>query len=529
MGARDPNRFLPAFAVLAMAWLALFPITSVDAYYHLAVGKRILDDRVIPARGVGSATFGSAAWHDNEWGFQLLAAAVGRGERGADGVVDLTPGGRVALIALRAACLAATLGFLSAAMRRRGVPALGRAVAVVLAAFLTFGNLFWDVRPQIVSYLAFAAIAWLLEVDRDGARWAAPAVCGVVAVWSNLHGMFLIGIALVGAEMLGEAWDGRRAGPFPSRARRLAVTAAGALLAACVNPHGWRQLTHPFLYLVRPEIHVANPEWSRPDLLHLPLMVGTMALTLAAWVAAGASAWRTAAGLRVLLFVALFSTAIRHLPVAVLVVVPHLAEGIAAAERRRPRLGRGRPAWGAAGLAVAAIVALSGARFVGPMPRFTESPARPMPERAVRFAAAAGIEGAVFNEYRFGGFLMYRLYPREVVFMDGRNDLYGAWRLTDYVPILAALPGWEGRWREAVARYRVGWALLDATTPLATALQSAPGWIRVAPDGSGVTDGVAGQDGIVCFLADTPRHREAVEAAGWVVVGEADGTERMRR
>ena len=86
-----------------MAWLALFPITSVDSYYHLATGRRILDEGRIPSRGVGSATFGTAPWHDNEWGFQVLAASIGRTDRGADGLLRLTFAGRVGLVLLRAA------------------------------------------------------------------------------------------------------------------------------------------------------------------------------------------------------------------------------------------------------------------------------------------------------------------------------------------------------------------------------------------------------------------------------------------
>src|SRR5512135_2275863 len=117
-------RLLPAMCVAAMAWLALFPITSVDAYYHLATGRRILDERAIPDRGVGSATFGQAPWHDNEWGFQVLAA-----------VVVLTQGGRTALVVLRALVLALTLGLLAAQMARAGVGAPLAALSVVLAAF----------------------------------------------------------------------------------------------------------------------------------------------------------------------------------------------------------------------------------------------------------------------------------------------------------------------------------------------------------------------------------------------------------
>jgi hypothetical protein len=46
------------------------------------------------------------------------------------------------------------------------------------------------------------------------------------------------------------------------------------------------------------------------------------------------------------------------------------------------------------------------------------------------------VEGAGFNAYRFGGFLMFRLYPGERVVMDGRNDLYREFRTDVYNRIL---------------------------------------------------------------------------------------------
>ena len=241
-------KLLPSIAIAAAIWLALFPISSVDAYYHLATGRRILDDRAIPTRGVGSATFGQAAWHDNEWGFQVLAALVGRTEREPGGVLVLTPLGRVGLVAMRAAALAATLALLAATMARLGAgPVLG-ASGVWLAAFLTFGNLFWDVRPQILSYAALAALCFLLERAREGRRFALPACLGVIALWANVHGAFVIGLGLLVCEAAGEWIEARRAAPHRARAWRLTATALGAPIAACLNPSGFKQLVHPFVY-----------------------------------------------------------------------------------------------------------------------------------------------------------------------------------------------------------------------------------------------------------------------------------------
>lgn len=500
-------KLLPSIAIAAAIWLALFPISSVDAYYHLATGRRILDERAIPTRGAGSATFGRAAWHDNEWGFQVLAAVVGRAEREPSGVLVLTPLGRVGLVVMRAAALAATLALLAATMARVGAGPVLSASGVWLAAFLTFGNLFWDVRPQILSYVALAALCFLLERARAGRRFALPACLSVIALWANVHGAFVIGLGLLACEAAGEWIEARRAASHRASAWRLTATALGAPIAACLNPSGFKQLIHPFVYWSHPEIYAANNEWTRPDLLHLPLMLATFGL-LAVAVAAGARI-RPGHLLRVALFGVLFLTAIRHLPLAAIVVVPVLAAALTEVGQgtgRRRFLDPDSPAWGTgwgrtvvvAALA-AAIAGLSGAQFIGLVPSFEERPSRALPEAHVRYLAAHAVPGNGFNGYRFGGFLMFRLYPQERVFMDGRNDLYGTFRAEVYNRILETEPGWSEAWDDAVARYDLGWALVDAEDPLATALARSPRWRRVQ-DEVLTDDPRFRADGIVLFL-----------------------------
>jgi hypothetical protein len=491
------ERWAPAIAIAAAAWLALFPITSVDAYYHLAVGKRILETGEIPSRGVGSATFGVEPWHDNEWGFQVLAAALGETERDRDGVLVLTSRGRISLILMRAAFLALALGFFSASLRRMDVSPLGRALSVWLLAFLTFGNLFWDVRPQIVSYALFAAVLWLLEEDRVGRRFAVPAILASTALWANVHAAFPVGVVLVGVEAAGSLWDGRRDHAVRRRGFRLLAAAMLMPFAAALNPHGVDQVVHPLRYMLEPEIHAGNAEWFPPDFQRLPLFLGTLVWAVVSW--GRARPLRVAEMLRIGAFFVLMTTALRHLPFAALVLVA--AGGRAGTSAwRLDRV----PRWvGAAALALA-IVALSGAKFVGLFPRFEEATVRPMPERAVRFLVRESVEGNGFNAYRFGGFLMFRMYPEERVFMDGRNDLYGMFRQRVYNPILFAEPGWEARLGEAIARFDVGWVLVDASDPIAAGLASRDGWVRGDPP---VTDG-APEAGVTLFLRDTEANRE---------------------
>ncbi|HEX8965589.1 MAG TPA: hypothetical protein VF820_04120 [Patescibacteria group bacterium] len=54
------------------------------------------------------------------------------------------------------------------------------------------------------------------------------------------------------------------------------------------------------------------------------------------------------------------------------------------------------------------------------------------PVNAMRFIQKTNIQGNLFNEYSFGGFLLYNLYPKHTVFIDGRMDPYMCCELYDY-------------------------------------------------------------------------------------------------
>jgi len=161
--------------------------------------------------------------------------------------------------------------------------------------------------------------------------------------------------------------------------------------------------------------------------------------------------------------------------------------------------GTGRRRAVLAAMLAVAIAGFSGAKFIGLVPSFEERPTRALPEAHVRFLAGHAVPGNGFNAYRFGGFLMFRLYPQERVFMDGRNDLYGTFREEVYNRILFTEPGWSEVWDDAVARYDLGWVLVDATDPLAFELGRSLLWRRV-PDRELTSDSRFSADGIVLFL-----------------------------
>jgi hypothetical protein len=152
-------------------------------------------------------------------------------------------------------------------------------------------------------------------------------------------------------------------------------------------------------------------EWSRPNLWGPPW---GFPLLLFAAAAVLAVAWRRVRVQDWLLFVAFAAaalTAFRNI-----VLVAFLAPILIAAywPWRRPLPELARPAAAAALAATLAAGVWQGKFFQlrAALWRF--------PEGAARFVEERGIAGKLFNTYEYGGYLLWRLGPRQKTFIDGR-------------------------------------------------------------------------------------------------------------
>jgi hypothetical protein len=82
----------------------------------------------------------------------------------------------------------------------------------------------------------------------------------------------------------------------------------------------------------------------------------------------------------------------------------------------------------------------------------------------------------VFNDYSFGGWLVYKgVRP----FMDGRSDMYGDNLLKLYLDVAGADPGSIDK---AFKRYDIQWTIVTPASALAKAMDARPGWRRFYAD-----------------------------------------------
>jgi hypothetical protein len=171
-----------------VAFTALVASIGADAHWLAALGREIAELGRIPA-GVPYAAAPSAGWENapvlGELAFHAFEAAFG--DRGL-------------LFALVGAVFL-TVVVLSVDMRRADAADAPSALVLLLVAVAASQSLL-VVRGQLFSLALFPVVALVL---RDQARlpsqtiWVLPPL---FALWSNLHGGVLVGIAVAGAYLL---------------------------------------------------------------------------------------------------------------------------------------------------------------------------------------------------------------------------------------------------------------------------------------------------------------------------------------
>lgn len=213
-GGVGAHRWTVLALLAGVSFVAWFAQIGADCLWLVALGDHIRAHGV--PEGVPFATADSRGWH-NVLVLAQLVLSVAHGAAGWG------------LVALHVLAVVLTLVVLARDARLRG--ASDGAVAVVLA-IVVIGTLpaLVIVRLQLFSLPAFVLLLLLLRAEhRQPSRriWLLPVL---VAVWTNLHGAVLLGVAVAGAYLL-----------F-SRLRLRPVETVGAgvttLLALLVTPQG---------------------------------------------------------------------------------------------------------------------------------------------------------------------------------------------------------------------------------------------------------------------------------------------------
>ncbi len=476
------RRLVPALTFIAVFAMAMRVSVDTDTWWHLRAGAWMVENRALLDTDPFSHTRFGEPWIYPGWLAQIILFGL-HTLLGSEGLNLLT----ALMVVLAFASLWPVLE----------APPLLRAFVLLLGA--TASGVFWSARPQIFSFALAGITLALLEraraQDRLAGLWALPLIA---ALWVNLHGGFAVLFILLGAFFGGELLSilsrsvlGRASLKDAYESRRNLILRLGLILAVCVaaigaNPHGYVMLAYPFQTVSIDVLQQYIQEWQSPNFHQLEVQP-FLWLLLAVLFAFGLSRQRPAATELLLVggFAYLALLAGRNIALFALAAVPPLARHaysalLPVAERFGPSKPLSTPIAARLNLVLFALALLAaGIKSAAPLsPSFNEAAiAEHLPVQAVAYLNDQQLEGPLFNDYSWGGYILWELYPAYKTFVDGRTDLFEDEILEDYLEAWRAGPGWE----QVFDKWEIQVAFLPLEAPLVRALES-DGWIRTFSD-----------------------------------------------
>jgi hypothetical protein len=397
---------------------------SADTFYDLRAGQLIWQTGQIPHADVFSFTAAGAEWIPHEW----LAQLIFYGVQSALGFWGL--------MAFVAALAAVAYYLLFSLAMRKG--ANFYVTLLVLFASAAAGFSFWISRPQSIVFLLCVALVYLLEQYRASprARYLYLAIF-LVLLWANVNASVMLAIGIIALFLVAAVANERR---WSSPVKYLLCTLLASTGVAFANPSGYKIFTYGLIIL--PSIKAFGIyEWQ-------PITAywagwDTKVFVVAIIAAALFLVWRLGKKTpRDWVWIALvIATAIapfiaaRYLIFWSLFVVPPLAWVVSDAARGFLNRISPKVFVVAAFMILAVLLIVRYATFPG---NYVDDVA--LPVHAADFLAENGAQGNAFNAYAQGGYLLWRLWPRVKIAMDGRSEVYLGAPTEEYYAILHDAP-----------------------------------------------------------------------------------------
>lgn len=479
---RSTRGLLVFVVILLIFTLAAQPITDPDFWWHLRTGQYIVETRSIPYTDIFSAPRFGSEWVTHEWLSEVFIYTVFR---------TLGYGGLIAVFSI---FITGSFWLAYQRCRKRGVHLYIAAFAMLLGAVATMPT--WGVRPQVFSLL-FASV-FITFLDQYSRREAMPSIWWLVPVmilWVNMHAGFALGLVLIALTIIGLLLDGflrkDSFAPIWRLTKPLAWLLIVCFAVVFLNPNGARLYSYPFETLSSQAMMQYLHEWKSPNFQE-PMFQALALLLIGTFSVIALSKKSVRPGELLMLAATAWATlrSGRNVAFFALVATPLLAEhswnwinsqwwsqrfnvppASKAGTDSKLKLG-----FNAVLLLLIVTLAILGVRHSAADQ--STSDAQRFPTAAVDFILAQKPPQPIYNEYIWGGYLIWRLYPDYRVYIDGRADVYGDSLVREWLEIHDGKPAW----REALDNHGIRTVLVKQDAALASILRQDNAWQRVFED-----------------------------------------------
>jgi hypothetical protein len=414
------------YGASAILCLRIASVSDPDVWWHLRAGEWIVQHGAVPHTDPFSSFGAGKPWAAYSWLYELLIFQLFQ-RLGLVGIVAYTTGMAVAVTV-----------FLHRLIRRLQADFT---FAVLLTAVACSSMTRLDApRPWWFTILFFVMeLDLLMQARKTGKIRGLFWLPVIFALWANLHIQFIEGLVVL-AIALAESVLARRWTVIQTRMRAgwMCGMFFACILAAMVNPYGWR--IYRVAYDLAAQSGVMNKVGELAAMPFRSLDDWLLLLLLVAAVAVLARVRRVALFEILLLAFAVVVTfrSQRDLWVGVIAASAILAAELTGDDKNRFQL----TAYAGPFVAVTtALIVSLGILFLHVNnARLGTDLARGMPVRAVEVVKEKGWSGPLYNDYTWGGYLIWAL--RMPVGIDGRTNVHGDERIYRWDDTWNGRPEW---------------------------------------------------------------------------------------
>ena len=436
-----------------------------DLGRHITIGNYILDTGTIPTRDIFSHTMTGQRLVPHEWLAQVIFALAHR-------VMGLS--GDVFIAALLGAL---TILIVYEELIKRGN---FRLVALFIATWVTVvSSVHWLARPHMFTF--FFVALWTYGLERFYKKenkflWYFPVL---MLIWVNTHGAFIAGFVVLGAYIADWIWEFLHGRGIKEMGWQLFLIGLLSFAVTFINPSGvhlWGTsvgyVSNEFM--TSHTVEYISPNFHEKDMWPFLFMV---AFALFALMQEQKIQIREALLLAGWMAMSLYS--VRNMPLFAVITAPIYGTLIqpwaekmlnrakqAQGPRESENILRGY-VWVVASVLFFGFVLWRGIPIDQKGTGNVFLPDK-MPVQAVDWLEKNPQDGKMFNHFIWGGYILYRMWPSETVFIDGQTDFYGEALMREYFDVIDVSPNWE----KILDKHAVSWMLIPRDGRLAKYLYS---------------------------------------------------------
>jgi len=450
---------------------------SYDFWWHLKAGEYIWETGAIPTTDPFSFTMQGEPWTAHEWLFEAAMWAFYRlGGLWGEMLLFFLVGVATVMLTWKLYQL-----------RFEDGPDAGRSLMLaILVGLVVCPTLpFWNPRPGVLSYLLFVLFLYVLKLVRTTGNtrplWLLPIL---MIPWVNAHGSFVLGPALILGELIfglkSFSIERLQSAEVEPRVRKgLGLAFVGSLLAAGLNPHGYGMFKYAATITTHALMKSSIAEWLSPDLhqAYFAFVVAAVLLPALFWILTDTRGDTVQDMVYLLGLTFMFLSSQRYFPFLAIYIGFILARRVPSSKVFRKL---DRPI---VSLGLLAIVVVALAIKLPPNSIAEQASPDQFPVGASAYIEQRQLQGRIFNFYGWGGYLIWRFYPEQQTFIDGRADLYITGDVfRDYIDATRI----EVDPVDVLSRYDIDYVLMPVDAPLVRYLSAAGGWARLYADSTAV-------------------------------------------